>query len=434
MATEIELKFIAGESAIAALPDFLSKWPNVYEGKQTLSNTYYETDDNFLRKRRMGLRIRSFDGKYEMTLKTEGNVIAGLHQRPEYNVSLSEPALSLALLPEDIWPQNCDLVELQSHLKPLFSTDFIREKWLVTYESSEIELALDRGDIKAEALSEPLNEIELELKQGEVSDVLAFAQRLSELGGLRLGSQSKAARGYRLSQPQALPKIKAFSIVSTAPKSTVEQALTQTIEAALSYWQYHEDLWLAGEGNARSSVIEAITVIRQIWVIWGGMIPRKATATLRERLQQIEEVLEEKNNDAQRVCYQPDYVQAKLALTQWIVDKQWLTLVDKKGLAKLNSSFKRFADIMLSRSAKLLKDAFSSELAEQEFKDRQPLLHRQIISFQLLAGAYSVEAVNLYLKPWRDLLTAIAEDQGVDKLRLAKKAVEQPVFWLNSSQ
>lgn len=433
MTTEIELKFVVTEEAMAALSSFLSQWSNSYEGKQSLLNTYYETDDYFLRSHDFGLRIRTFAEQHEMTLKTAGKVVAGLHQRPEYNISLSEPKLLLSLFPHDVWPSGCDIAALEQRLKPLFSTNFTREKWLIAYESSEIELALDRGEIKSNQSVENLNEIELELKQGDIGDVLAFAQQFSELGGLRLSNQSKAARGYHLARQQSINGTKAFSVLHITEKSTVEQALQQAIEAMLGYWQYHEELWVAENQAAKARISDAIAILRQIWVVWGTIIPRRATAKLREQLLQIDDLLMS-GDSAVEICSNPIYTQTKLALAQWIINKQWLIYTDKTEQTQLANSFKRFADIMLSRTVKSLKDAFSHRMTEQALKDRVPTLQKQIISLLILSGAYPDDITGAYIERWRELLHAIAQDGAADKEKTIKQALTQPVFWLNSSQ
>jgi triphosphatase len=433
MTTEIELKFIVTQQAILALPQFLAQWANHYEGKQSLLNTYYETPDNFLRSHDMGLRIRSFEQSHEMTLKAGGRVIAGLHQRPEYNISLDEPKLALSLLPNDIWPQGTDLAELEQRLTPLFTTHFIREKWLISYESSEIELALDRGEISANELCEPLNEIELELKEGDISDVLAFAIQFSELGGIRLSHQSKAARGYRLASQGQSQSVQPFPIIHIPAKATVEQGLSLAIEQTLGFWQYHESVWLAGNRHAKNRLIFAIAALRQIWVIWGGLIPRKSTAKLREQLQQVEELIIA-DDDPMQVCYQTPYAQTKLALTQWIVERQWLMQVSAAEQEKLGGSFKRFADIMLSRSAKMLKEAFCQLQNDQEYKDRRLSLRRQIIAFYVLAGAYPTDDVIGYIQPWQELSEAIEQNHVSEWENLRRRALSQPAFWLNGSQ
>lgn len=70
--------------------------------RKKLTNIYFETADNFLRSQEMGLRICGFDDSYEMTLKTAGKVLVGLHQRQEYNVSIAIPVLSLEQFPAGV--------------------------------------------------------------------------------------------------------------------------------------------------------------------------------------------------------------------------------------------------------------------------------------------------------------------------------------------
>ncbi|MBL9960649.1 CYTH domain-containing protein, partial [Klebsiella pneumoniae] len=70
------------------------------------------------------------------------------------------------------------LMRSSAEAQPLFSTDFWREKWLVTEGKSRIEIAFDRGEIKAGEEQEPICELELELLEGDASDVLKLARKL----------------------------------------------------------------------------------------------------------------------------------------------------------------------------------------------------------------------------------------------------------------
>ena len=176
----------------------------------------------------MGLRIRGVDESYEMTIKTAGKVVAGLHQRPEYNVKLEQPKLDLARFPAEIWPENTDLTLLETQLNVLFNTDFYREIWLVDFQNSQIEVVLDKGTIRTHQYELPIEEFELELKKGDVSDVIALATYLGEKGGLRLASRSKAARGYYLAKDK--PAL-SLSVVSLSPSDTTAQQLTKWLSA-----------------------------------------------------------------------------------------------------------------------------------------------------------------------------------------------------------
>ncbi len=98
MAQEIELKFIVNHDAVDALRNHLHTLGGEHHAPSQLLNIYFETPDNWLRRHDMGLRIRGENGRYEMTMKIAGRVTGGLHQRPEYNVALSEPVLDLTQL------------------------------------------------------------------------------------------------------------------------------------------------------------------------------------------------------------------------------------------------------------------------------------------------------------------------------------------------
>ncbi|WP_163435511.1 CYTH domain-containing protein, partial [Escherichia coli] len=54
MTVEIELKFIAAPQAVAALPHWRAAWPHQHSAPQKLTNIYFETADNFLRRHDMG--------------------------------------------------------------------------------------------------------------------------------------------------------------------------------------------------------------------------------------------------------------------------------------------------------------------------------------------------------------------------------------------
>lgn len=439
MTVEIELKFIATPAAIAALPERITAWHNQHSAPQTLTNIYFETADNRLRQHDIGLRIRGYDGRYEMTVKTGGKVVGGLHKRPEYNVDIDSDKLDLARFPADIWPEGWNIEALQAELHPLFRTDFTREKWVITYGESDIELALDQGTIssnsadKAVELSEPLSEIELELKQGNQADLLALAVELAPIGGLRQGNLSKAARGYHLAQGNPPRELRPVLVLQPAPKSTVEQGMVAGLEMALDHWQYHEELWLRGESAAKAMIIEALAMIRQSLAIFGGLVPRKASTELRALLIALEPQLEPKNANAELLCYSADYLKCKLALTSWLVTSGWRPFMDAKAQAKFDGSFKRFCDIMLSRSAADLKEAFAHNLDDDGYLAQLPRLNRQIMSFQLLSGFYPQNEWHPYIDGWFGLQQAIMERQGHWRDTARKEALSQPAFWRNGS-
>ncbi|QDY43064.1 CYTH domain-containing protein [Candidatus Pantoea soli] len=432
MTIEIELKFIATPQAAEKLAETLAAWPHQHNAARELSNTYYETDDNQLRRWDMGLRIRGVDGRYEMTLKAAGKTVGGLHQRPEYNVDLDAPQLDIARLPADIWPQGTDIAALQQRLQPLFSTHFRRETWRVTFRESEIEVAFDCGAVAAGELSEPLYEVELELKSGQRADLLQFAEALIAMGGLRLGSLSKAARGYQLAQGNPARPVRPLPLQNIAAKATVEQGMVQAFSAALAHWQYHEEVWLRGNPDAKAGVLEALETLRQAFSLFGALVPRKANSELRQKLTRLEELLADSGIEADTACFSSVSVEAQLALTHWLAESLWQPWLDEKSKTKLQGSFKRFCDIMLGRIGADLKETFADVQLFNEFQDKATRLNRQLLAVHLLAGAYPAEEVHSWLAGWQELQHAIREQQERGLIPLANMAIRQPPFWLSS--
>src|SRR3546814_3833396 len=72
--------------------------------------------------------------------------------------------------------------------------------WSSDVCSSDL-LVFDRGEAVAGDRKSPICEIELELKDGDPAALFALARRIDTVAPVRLGVQTKAERGYRLTGP-----------------------------------------------------------------------------------------------------------------------------------------------------------------------------------------------------------------------------------------
>lgn len=232
MSNEIELKLAITPYLAENFAQIISDFRILQQATVNLGNTYYDSTEGYFAKQKMGLRVRSENGEFMMTLKTDGKVRGGLHIRPEYNFPLdfAEPNLSLLTsLSEFNIPSDLDL-------KPIFTTDFQRQSWLIECgKQTEIEIALDRGEIMAKGRKEPICEVEFELKQGELSDLFNLVANLSLTEGVRLSSASKAKRGYGLAKgglPSLIDWIEQWRDFLKIEKSAVnsQQVLTALFE------------------------------------------------------------------------------------------------------------------------------------------------------------------------------------------------------------
>ncbi|MEE2002450.1 CYTH domain-containing protein [Alkalimonas sp. MEB108] len=213
MAMEVELKFLLQSRPATELETLLKPMVQQLQAGKALHlrNGYYDTPEHWFQTHGMGLRSRQQDHDIEHTIKLAGKQHGALHARQEYNVQASQLVPQLAAFPVTIWPEHTDVPALQQQLTELFRTDFCRKPWLLTLANHTlIELVQDEGQIITADSQQPICELELELKSGDVSQIFVLARQLVAALPLRLGVQSKAERGYRLTgskplQVKALP-------------------------------------------------------------------------------------------------------------------------------------------------------------------------------------------------------------------------------------
>src|SRR5262249_57926711 len=83
-------------------------------------------------------------------------------------------------------------------VRPVFETVVQRTTRSIKVQNSEIEFAIDNGEVRAGDERQDLREAELELKAGSAEGLLLAAEKLLDGHKLKLCSRSKAERGYRL--------------------------------------------------------------------------------------------------------------------------------------------------------------------------------------------------------------------------------------------
>ncbi|MDV7104541.1 inorganic triphosphatase [Vibrio sp. TH_r3] len=450
METEIELKFFVASDFSEKLQRKLAETKILQSSCRELGNIYFDTRDNWLRQHDIGLRIRRFDDVYVQTVKTAGRVVAGLHQRPEYNAEHSSNVPDLSLHPQDIWPDDKSIEQLQQEIEPIFSTNFTREQWLVGMpDGSQIEVAFDQGVVVAGENESPICEVELELKSGQADSLFTLARSLVDEGGMRLGNLSKAARGYRLAQGYEGDEVKTLALVNTKIEDSVETCFINSLEHALSHWHYHEQIYFEHPSNqALSQISNAISFIRQILTVYGSIVPRRASAILRQELKWLDEELswlkvadyidglcEDKGHvlrklDAQKLLLNklklreeqfPNqdemttlftssrYTGLLLDLSRWLMARGWHPFLDEKSKEKMAENIKPFSQHQLDRIWAELMESFppNKTLTRDEYIAERYKLMRSLYSGICFASIYNIEQRNNFRMPWNDLLHGI---------------------------
>ncbi len=203
---EIELKLLlpAGSAVLLKHPRLGATRP----GRQQLHTVYFDTPDFELAKRGVALRVRRVGRRWIQTLKTEANSSGGLSARVELEVPVSGPAIDFERFPTEAG--NYVPESLRSKLAPVYETRVARRLWHLTgIWGSQIEVALDEGEIRAGDKTESIHELELELKSGRPDALFALALELAGSVPLWPSDRSKAERGARLAKDLAAAPLKA---------------------------------------------------------------------------------------------------------------------------------------------------------------------------------------------------------------------------------
>ena len=210
--------------------------------RERLQAAYFDTAARDLARAGFALRLRREGRRWVQTLK--GAAPDGM-TRLEHNVTLGQgaamPALDVAR--HEGHPSGAALLtrvaELggEAALLCLFRTDIRRHSVQIMQDGSVLELALDEGQLLADAepgqREAPVLELEIELKSGSPGALLQLARDCVSVHGLWLEHRSKALRGDLLARalPAAPP-----ALAAAAPwrrGSSGQQALTQLLQAAL---------------------------------------------------------------------------------------------------------------------------------------------------------------------------------------------------------
>ncbi|MFC3122177.1 CYTH domain-containing protein [Agaribacter flavus] len=263
---EVELKLAVNGDALPALKDKVlpAIKGSISAKEKEVYNDYFDTADCVLRKHKIGFRVRTQNGRYEQTVKTQGQIRGGLHQRPEYNIELDRPVPDISKFPADIWPDGISIAELGQSVERVFTTNFTRYEFDIVLDNGRVELVYDVGCVETENDKVDINELELELKEGQASILFELAEIISAHLPIRISNTTKAARGYRLVNGQ-FPNIKALpKFLSLTFEDSTEQGLCKAITCALDHWQYHLSIFVnTGELKALTEIRESMSLLLQ---------------------------------------------------------------------------------------------------------------------------------------------------------------------------
>ena len=434
---ELKLAFPASKARqiwqLPPLAALLDKAPS----RSRLYSAYFDTPTLELYQRGIALRLRRRGRQWVQTLKTGADTGSVLQRR----VELEAPASSG--IPDPRWLVRCPLPELagwdaeRGNLGVVFTTDFQRTSAVIEpAPGTSVEVSVDVGSVAAGRRNEQTNEVELELKQGDLAHLFDLAADLAALPGIRVESVSKAQRGYRLVNRER-PSPRKASRVDLVSRDSVDQLFVKLAFACIAQLQANEN------GLLHSRDIEylhqarvALRRLRSVFSVFSGAIPRAHFSDhliwLRQTAQTLgqarnwdvflNEFLPEAGQDlvndpayrsltraagrlrsesrrqARDTFSSPAYSTGILRLTQSLLEQDWISeqTPEQRKLAALRA--KKFARKVISRShRKLTKQG--KQLDRTNYRDIHRLrirIKKQRYAAELLAPLFDGAAHRKY--------------------------------------
>ncbi len=259
MSDEIELKLLLAPAQLAKL-NRLPLVRSLATGRARraqLDSTYFDTPDFALRDGDMALRVRRIGERRVQTLKMAPQTAARFAEDagPSAQAGMQHYLEFEAEVPGDL--PELDRIEhtglqawfadtgLMERLEPVFTTAIERRTLPLRMADTEIELAMDVGEIRARGRGEPIAEAELELKWGQPTRLFELAMMLAQELPVRLGGPTKAARGYAL-YAGAQPTPSKGEKPSLTPGMSVSEAFAAVMRCNLDHMRTNEDAVFVG--------------------------------------------------------------------------------------------------------------------------------------------------------------------------------------------
>jgi len=180
--------------------------------RKHLVSTYFDTPDFRLMQAEVALRVRKDGRRRIQTVKCAPTMNGGPHARREWEQDVAADLPMLDGVGDKRVRKLFAKGKVRSHLAAQFVTDVQRATWPLKMRGSEVELAVDVGEIKTARGNVSFCEAEFELKGGKIDGIYRLARELHKSIPFTIEPLSKAARGFAL-------------VAETAPRAQRAQAL-----------------------------------------------------------------------------------------------------------------------------------------------------------------------------------------------------------------
>jgi inorganic triphosphatase YgiF len=212
--TELKLRIPEGAAGSLRRSPVLSALKQRRGFRRNLLTVYYDTPSLSLAKRGVSLRVRHMGDRNVQAVKlADGEGGGALVRRPEIETEIESDRPEIARIPDEEVRRLVSEAAGTEPLAPAFVSEFGRTVWPVRFGDTEIEVALDQGEIRAgNDRAVRVSEVELELKSGRPDRLLELALELGRSLPLSVERHSKAERGFALLTGRAEGAVRALPV------------------------------------------------------------------------------------------------------------------------------------------------------------------------------------------------------------------------------
>ncbi len=203
---EIELKAGVRPADLARLASALAGRTGSRPRPDRLVTRYFDSPDGRLAASGIALRLRESRGRRHLSVKAGRQSLGGFQQAQETEVAQRGRVPELERLPAALRTAIAGRLAGAS-LEARFETRIRREIYEIAEPDGIVEVALDRGSIRAGSATEPVAEVEFELVGGSPEALFRLARALLAPVPARLGLPNKAERGAALARGEPLPAL-----------------------------------------------------------------------------------------------------------------------------------------------------------------------------------------------------------------------------------
>jgi triphosphatase len=462
---EIELKLLAPQGALEGLREMpvIVQHARNRGAFRRLETVYYDTPEQLLFQHGMSLRVRRSGKHFIQTLKLLPNIGQPLTRR-QWEATVESVTPDLARFP--LGEIGDPVMTLGNDaLVPVFATKFRRHARQLDLPDASVEIAFDEGTIEAGARQEVLSEIELELKSGNAGVLFDLGTQLLDVAPLRVGTRSKAERGFALAFDVAQPAAKAeFSGI--AVEHTVDDVIARLVG---SCWHHLlKNHAVAEKGSDPQGVYQMRIALRRLrticalfrrdipspafqavnseakWLMqqlgpardWDAFVETTVTRLARAApdvdLGSLYEAVEQKRKSSYAALHgvlaDPRCSRFLLALGQLVERRGWRNEIDSEALALLSQPIAMLADRILTRLHRkaLKRGAHFRQLDADAQHDLRIHLKKLHYAAELFAPLYAAHApAKRYVSRLTKLKACLGHTRDIAGTRILLDTIRQ---------